>query len=68
MGIPDISTEALQVFTANEAFYWELVPWRIENGHIDCLGKTGHDYTEAESEKFAIFLYVGRKILEQKLK
>ena len=25
MGIPDISTEALQVFTANEAFYWELV-------------------------------------------
>ncbi len=57
MGIPDISTEALQVFTANEAFYWELVPWRIENGHIDCLGKTGHDYTEAESEIFAIYGY-----------
>lgn len=60
MKIPNFSTEALQVFTADEAYYWRLVPFRIDNGCLECVGDANNDYSDALSEIKTIYGYTTR--------
>lgn len=58
-----IETEALQVFSAEEALYYRLLPFRLEgDGRIACLGEEGRDYNAAVSEIAGVF---GRHVTVQ---
>lgn len=52
----DIRTEALQVFTGEEAAYYRLLPCRKEpDGVMHCLGESGRDYSMTIREVEAIY-------------
>lgn len=56
-----IDTEALQVFSPDEARYYELLPYEFDaGGRLLCLGREGKDYASAREE---IRLLFGREIL-----
>ncbi|MCM1177251.1 MAG: GspE/PulE family protein [Clostridium sp.] len=58
MDIPEISTEALQVFTGDEAFHYRLLPCTIDSdGRLSCLGDAGYDYGAAIEEIDIIYGY-----------
>lgn len=52
-----ISTEALQVFTADEAYYYRLVPYRIDGEHMDCFGEQGRNYSGSIPEIRTVYGY-----------
>lgn len=42
-----VSTEALQVFTGNEAFHYRLVPYKMDSGaNLYCFGDMNQDYAD----------------------
>ncbi|MDE6872410.1 MAG: GspE/PulE family protein [Bacteroidales bacterium] len=45
MNLPHISTEALQVFTGEEAFYYRLVPYLLEGNVLSCMSDSSLDYS-----------------------
>lgn len=56
--LPDIQTEALQLFSAEEASYYRLLPFgRGEDGVVSCLGEEGRDYSAPVREIGAIYGY-----------
>lgn len=63
MAIPEINTEALQVFSAEEAQYYRLLPFDFDHtGAVKCLGEEDRDYNTAKEE---IQLLFGKEILIQ---
>ena len=55
-----IDTEALQVFSPDEARYYELLPYGFDaGGRLLCLGREGKDYASALEE---IRLLFGREV------
>ena len=52
----EIQTEALQLFSAEEASYYRLLPCRKESGNrVTCLGEEGLDYSETIAEIKSIY-------------
>ena len=52
----EIQTEALQIFTAEEASYYKLLPCRKMHGNIlECLGEAHRDYSDIIAEIKAIY-------------
>lgn len=57
---PEIHTEALQLFSAEEAQFYRLLPFAVDaSGSVRCLGEKGRDYSAATREIQALF---GKKI------
>ena len=53
---PDIHTEALQLFSADEASYYRLLPYnRDGSGRVSCFGEEERDYSATISEIKAIY-------------
>lgn len=56
--LPDIQTEALQLFSADEASYYRLLPCSREHGgRVLCLGEVDRDYSASIAEVKAIYGY-----------
>lgn len=57
---PEIHTEALQMFSAEEAQFYRLLPFAVDaSGTVRCLGEKGRDYSAAIREIQTLF---GKKI------
>lgn len=50
-----VETEALQVFTAEEALYYRLLPYHLEGSTLSCLGEQERDYKESVREIDNVF-------------
>ncbi len=51
-----VETEALQVFTAEEALFYRLLPYRLDGSDgLLCLGETGRQYDTAIKEIAGVF-------------
>ena len=60
---PEIHTEALQVFSAEEAQFYRLLPYDFDaSGSVLCMGEEGRDYTAEVNE---ILLLFGKKVKVQ---